>query len=1027
MIQSPRRGEPDLPPGPARDLVDLLRRLRLIAGISPSKLATVTGLSRSYVSEVLAGWKAPRPDTAERLVTGLRGDRRAVLLARRLAEQLAELNRHQRRRQAAPRPGRSGLRIMLLGPVVVERDGTPVELGNTAKAVLAVLAMRADAGVTTEELVASVWGSRGAVTRDSVYHYVGKLRAALTLTGEPAVIESSDGRYRLRIADHAVDVRQFRDLLRHARQAMDRQEPQSAAHALHQALDRFRGQPLGGVAGDPDGLRQRLEDERWVCVETLAAIEQGCGKHLRVVDLLRVECARSPEREGVAALMIGSLAAVGRRDEATAVYLRTRAALRETTGLEPGAALESAFRAALRTGDPGAGPPASPSTPSPPSRHPATPVFRRDRHFTGREADVARLVGKVRHGSQAVLVHGMPGVGKTALVAQAAEEMSGSFPDGVVLLDLHGYTGTRAPLGVGAAVERLLRRLIEDPARIPVDTDDQVDLYQTVLAGRRLLIVLDNVRDAGQVRPLLPAVAGSAVLLTSRRRLRALDDVDELALDVLPPAAGAALFQSVSGADGQADGPVIDRIVALCGGLPLAIRIVAARHTPANRHSLDALEARLSDAHAVSTELAQDDRSVAASFRVSLDDLPMELRRMCALAALHPGASYDVHSVAALLGTGSVEALRRLDEVADRHLIERSGDDRYQFHDLILRFVREHPATRLSDVEIRSALRRLADYAVRACLAADVLITPHRHHVPPDADDTAELPALGDYDAALAWFRTEEPGLTAICLTSGAAGLDESCWQLAYALRGYYHLAKLWGNWRHTYEVARRSARRCGDRLATALITDNLGRVHLELGDPATAERLYRIALRLFVSVGDEHGANTARADLAWLHFSERRFDEFVDAVGPVLAHYRAAKAERNAAITQRGLGLATANLGRYDESVVHLESALEVFERLGLRVDAAMTWNGLGETFQHAGQHGRAVASYLRAVEASDRSGSMFERARARAHLGELAHSAGDREVAARYWTEALEDYRHLGASQQDAVQRALDGLADG
>ena len=289
----------------------------------------------------------------------------------------------------------------------------------------------------------------------------------------------------------------------------------------------------------------------------------------------------------------------------------------------------------------------------------------------------------------------------------------------------------------------------------------------------------------------------------------------------------------------------------------------------------------------------------------------------------------------------------------------------------------------------RRALQRLLEYYLRAADRADAVITPQRYRVPLRVRHVRPLPvSLDDYDGALAWLTTERRNLVAVCVAAGRHGLDVACWQLAYALRGYYYVVKPLGDWVVTHRAALAATRRLRDWRAEASTRNNLGLAYLELGRPEAAAHQYRRAAELADRAGDRHGVQTARANHAWLRFTQRRYADFLVEIAPAYTFYVRAAAHRNAAITLRGMGLAEGELGRLDEAVTHLHEALSVFAEFELRLDVAMTLNALGDVYLRAGAATDAERAYRRGLAAADACGSRFERDRARRGLSGIDKS---------------------------------------
>jgi DNA-binding SARP family transcriptional activator/tetratricopeptide (TPR) repeat protein len=959
--------------------------------------------------------------------------------------------------QDAPDSPDRSVEIRVLDVITVRLAGQPIPIGDAKhRLMLAMLVAAEGRQISTAQLISQIWGDDPPRTApDLIYSYASDLRRNLArgLEGAGQMLPPHHGGgYRLVVGRSDVDLYMFRDLASRAR-SLAGTDPGPAAGLWRQALALWGTRGDQGDAPFTDLTASAVADCQWLkdyrqavqeeyraaliaCLET----ELRLGEHERLIPELADLAAADPLDERIAGLLMIAYYRSGRQAQATRLYLSTRERLSTGLGVEPSQQLKALYQKFVNQ-DPGldaigpsrqlAGTPAAAGRPDTSRPQPTSGLPGADRHFTGRERELDTLVRSVtdQGGEPVCVVSGMAGAGKTALVVYAARKVAGQFRDGTLFIDLHGSTIGHEPLTPADALDRLLRRLGVDGDGIPPSVDERSALYRGLLAGRQMLILLDDAHDAAQVRPLLPAEPGCAVVITSRRRLMALDEAQAVPLDVLDQADAEALFRSIVGADRLLAEPSADttlaRIVQRCGQLPLAIRIAAARHRASPLHTLADLEARMSDAHAALTELEDDDRSVAASFNVSLTDLPTGLHRSFALLAANPGTDLEAGAAAALIGLPRPEAVRHLDGLVARHLLAEHARGRYRFHDLIAVFARHHALAAMPAAERAAALRRIIDYSLRAAELADRLITPHRFRIPLDvADRSAILPPLHDYDTALAWFTTEQANLADACVAAEEAGLDTSCWQLAYTLRGYYFLTKHWQPWLRTHQAALAAARRCGDVRAEAMTVNNLGLAHLEQGHHAVATACYEDALRLFANVRDLDGEQTARANLAWVMFAEHKYTDFLREIRPVLDFYRRTGAERNAAITRRGIGLAEAELGHTDAAVANLRQALDDFTRLGLHLDAVMTVNGLGETYQRAGNHAHAADAFESALIASKKAGSTFEYARARHRLGQLAADAGDPDQARRHWNQALDDYRRLGAPQAIDLHMQLTQL---
>lgn len=604
-------------------------------------------------------------------------------------------------------------------------------------------------------------------------------------------------------------------------------------------------------------------------------------------------------------------------------------------------------------------------------------------HFTGRAAEqrvvMAALSRTVKGASAVCAIDGMPGAGKTALAVYCAHELAPRFTDGCLFLDLRA----------GEALHRALRLLdvpIED-----VHPADAATLYRDRLRGKRVLVVLDNANSAAEVVPLLPAEPRCAVLVTSRRRLAALDDADHVSLAELDEAEAIRLFHKVAGTGDDED---VGGIVRRCGLLPLAVRIAAARYRANPAWTVAGLERRLADEEARLPELDDGERSVSAAFHVSYDALPQDQQRMFALLAVHRGPDIDAHAAAALADTDVRHAERLLDRLHDVHLLVQQDIGRYRFHDLVRAFAADLPTP-----DRAPAVHRLLDHMLGAAEAADLHISPHRYR---PAFGLPGTHTFADPAVAKDWLATEWPNLVALCRTAHTHGVHTRCWQLAYTLRGYFFLTKLWDPWIDTHTLALDSTRALGDKRAEAITLNNIGVAHIDRGDHNQAATCYEDALALFRAVGDNHGMSNCLVNLAWVaHYRGDHATALTD-MRTALAFYRQQGADGNAAITQRGIAVMQLAAGDVDAATDNANRSLTVFRRLAMLLDAAMALNCLGEASFTAGSLEVAAEAYREAVTLSEKCGSGYEAARAEYGLSRIAAARGDSAAEADHLTRA-------------------------
>lgn len=622
------------------------------------------------------------------------------------------------------------------------------------------------------------------------------------------------------------------------------------------------------------------------------------------------------------------------------------------------------------------------------------------RHFTGRQDELRRIALALREPRAVVVLTGMAGVGKTELALRAAWESQASFPDGCLFFDLYGFTPWAPKIFSGEVLDTLLRVLGVPGAEIPGDLDGRANIYRHRLRGKRLLLVFDNAADSTQVWPLLPAEEGCRVIVTSRNRLTALDEAHHEIVDVMPTDEAVRLFRATADDRADTDQDAVAKLVGLCGNLPLAVRIAAARLRSSPRWTVEQLTDRLLDETSRLRELYDGERNVTSAFALSLKSLPEPQQRLFGLLALHPGGDIELPAAAALGGHEPAEAERLLAGLDYAHLITQLPDDRIRLHDLLRGFAIEHVLPRIPQDQQKNAKRNLIDYALRRTFLADELIAPHRYRPAlPPSEVTAE--PFTDRAAALAWLDREWPTLVTLGARATAQILLDRCWLFPYLLHDYFFLTKLWEPWIESLEIAAAATRRSGENRALALMLNNLGVAQADRGELAKSQRHYREALSLFRALGDGHGT-TARSNLAWVDFYLGEHLAAVKGMTVALAAYQRAGADRNAAITLRGIALAETALGRFDDALAHAEQARGEFVALNLDLDVVMTLNCLAWVHFRAGHAAEAADLYQRAVEAGERYGSRYEVSRAQTGLGNVAAIRGDFDLADRHWSQA-------------------------
>ena len=669
------------------------------------------------------------------------------------------------------------------------------------------------------------------------------------MLGDKASVLSQPPGYRLDLGAEPTDVVVAERLVEQARQCDD---PARGAAGYRAALGLWRGPALADVAGlDWFGQHaDRLERLRMVAVEGLFDARLALGEAAGLVPELEALARRHPFQESVHRQLMLALYRSGRQQEALAAYQRLRNLLDEELGISPSAPLRELQAAILRQA-PELDAPPPPPPPAVPAPHPATPLPAQlplaVPGFAGRVDELARLDAVLAaqrepasSPSPSVVisaVSGMPGVGKTTLAVHWAHRVAGQFPDGQLYVNLRGFDPSAAPLDPNAVLADFLGAFGVTSARIPADLDARAALYRSVLAPRRVLVVLDNARDAEQVRPLLPGSAGCLAIVTSRNQLTTLvaaQGAQPLGLDPLTEQESHDLFAGRIGADRVAGEPEATRaILDRCARLPLAIAVAAASAASAPGLPLEMLAARLREAADTLPTLSGGDAATDLRdvFTWSYRMLSPDAARLLRLLGLHPGPDLAGDAAASLGGIPMARAQGLLAELIRSNLLAERDPGRYTLHDLLHAFAAEQCARDDSDEDRRAAVRRLLDHYLHTAHAAAMTVDPTRTPVvtaPPAPGVTVR--ATGGHEQALAWFAQHHAVLVAAVGVAARHGFDEHCWQLAWTLTTELDWHGHWQELVATQHLALDALGRLDDRAGQARTHRDLGRALAQLG-----------------------------------------------------------------------------------------------------------------------------------------------------------------------------------------------------
>ena len=828
------------------------------------------------------------------------------------------------------------------------------------------------------------------------------------------------GGYLLRVDSDQVDLQLFRRLVGTAGRPGDAGSP---AESLRAALALWRGQPLAGIEGEwAARMRELWGRERVDAAVAWARAELAEGNPGPVLAALAELAGDNPLVESLTEVFMRALHAAGRTSEALDLYARTRAHLAEELGTDPGPDLQKLHRSLLR-GEVETTPAAGPSV-EVPRQLPAPPQL-----FTGRTIELAEL-DKIHDASTVVItaIDGMAGVGKTALAVQAAHQMVERYPDGQLFIDLHGYTAGVAPVEPGAALDWLLRSLGVPGDRIPSELDQRAGLYRSRLAEQRMVIVLDNAATEAQVLPLLPGAPGCVVLVTSRRRLPGLDHTHALSLDALPLLDAIALLRQTAGEDRLAGQPpeLVAELVELCGHLPLAIRIAAARLRAHPTWDLAQLVRRLRDQQHRLAELQAGQRSVTAALDLSYQDLSADQQRAYRRLGLHPGPDIDQYAAAALLDATLREAGRLLERLLEAHLLNEPTLGRYRFHDLT-RAHAAHTATRdETDDDGQTALDRLLDYYRHTAAVAMDTAYPYEREYRPQvpAAPTTPSPALPDPAAALDWLASELPNLLAAA--THATEHDRPAHLLHLSTTLHRHL-RTHGPYHHAeplHHKALTAARATGDRAAEMEALVSLGHIHRLQGRHGQAIDHYQQVLQLAPTAGHHNAEVQALTGLGIVHHAQGRYGQATDNYqqGLQLARSTGNRVGEVEALT--GLGNIHRMQGRYGQSTDLYQQALQLARATGYRAGELQALNGLGLDHRSQGRLEQATDYLGQALQLARATGHRHAELAALTSLGHIHRMQGRYEQATDHFEQALELAGATG--HRAAEQRALTYLGD-
>jgi DNA-binding SARP family transcriptional activator/tetratricopeptide (TPR) repeat protein len=944
--------------------------------------------------------------------------------------------------------------FLLLGTVELRGpDGAVMDLGPAKqRTVLAALVVDAGRWLTMETLIDRVWGEDvPAQVRASLYAHIARIRRMLADTAAPVVagtdgtaagpqLRRGPGGYLLDVPSDQVDVHRFRQLVEQARRPECTDTKRVVM--LRQALGWWRGEPLAGLAGAwAERTRESWGQERIEAALAWADAEFRVGRHAGVIGALTALAAEHPLVEPLTVALMRALQAAGRGPEALACYTVLQKRLAEELGMDPGAEVRQVHQAILR-GE--SAPPAARDL-QPPAPAEAAPgraipaqLPLEARGFTGREEELARLDGILATAAEPPAtvvisaVSGTAGVGKTALAVHWTHRVADRFPGGQLYVNLRGFDPSGAAMAPDQAVQGFLDALGVPAQRVPASLQARVGLYRSLLAGQRVLVVLDNARDADQVRPLLPGSPGCLAVVTSRNRLAGLvaaEGAHPIPLDLLAPAEARDLLSHRLGEGRVAAEPdAVEEIITRCARLPLALAIATARAAAHPGFPLSAVAEELRDSHGSLDAFAGGDLTtdVQAVFSWSYAALTPVQSRLFALLGQAPGPDIGLFALVSLAGLSKPatrEAVRALENL---HLVDQQEPGRWRMHDLVRLYAADRGRQDLAPDDRDAALRRLIEFYLHT--ACGTLRLMPVHEMPPGLGEPGpgrRPQRLTTQAEAVQWLVDELPNLLAAQRLAADHGWRKLVWQFAWSLDQFHgllgHVHDRVAMWQAALDVLDQT-----DALDVRV------RVHRRFGHAATHAGLHdeaREHLKYALSLAEQAGDHGTQA---LIHVALAQAYGQQDSLHPALEHSTRAlrllqeldlPAAKAAALNS--VGWYSARLGDYEQARVHCEAALPLARRVRHEDIEADILDSLGYIAHHTGHHLEAVGHYRLAAARYRAHGGDYWVADTLDRLGHAYHALGRPEQARSTWEEAGAMYRNQHRlALAERVQRRLDDL---
>ncbi|MGI8452317.1 MAG: tetratricopeptide repeat protein [Streptosporangiaceae bacterium] len=916
------------------------------------------------------------------------------------------------------------MEFRVLGPIELWSAGQQCDLGPTrVRCVLAILMLTPRTLVPTDVLIDRVWDTQPPPkARESLSVYLTRLRASLRQAiGESVRLTGRDSGYEIDVDPGTIDLHQFRRWRRQADSLAADGDFDRAASLLREADKLWRGQAFAGIRGDwVARMRDSLHEERRAAILKRVACELELGHHADLVGELRHLLAQYPLDEAFIAHQMTALYGGGRPGEALSLYRDIRSRLIEEQGTEPGPLLSELHQRILRH-DPGLAVRQASQRPgrsSPPDTLPPETA-----EFVGRNEELELLTGphdRTRDRGDAPrisVIEGMAGVGKTALAVHAARAVSGQYPDGMFYLNLHTNDPGHPSLDVDEALHCLLRMLTAPATQLPDAFSERAALLRAQLSRRRAIVILDDAGQHDQIRPLLPEAGQCLILITTRRAFPGLVGARALTLDALPVDDAVRLFQHIAGPGTAQDEGEAAMAVRLCGRLPLAIQLAAARLAQDYPPRLGELVQELSRSPALSATADAPSPEVMSAFDLAYRALQPGQQRFFRRLGMTPCAHISLQAAAALGGCTLAEAETALAALLDHHLLAGAPGGQFRFHDLIRGYAAMRAAQEDSRSEQRQAVGRLLDYYLHTATEADAVLHPFRRGLPgPGTHPPTVSPTLRTQDGAAAWLDSEWRNILQAAHYAGRHEWKKKCADLTHALAGFMEIRANWGEAIAAPTGALQAARDLADQARIARASLELSEVSQQTGRYEAALPLAEDAAAVYRSLGDRRGEAEALDQTGMAHQRAGRSREalayFQEA--RILYHYTAD--QHGVATTLSHSGIASWQLGRYPDAMEHLREALSVYQDVRDRRGQAKTLNNLGRMQLYLGYHRDALERYQQSLDIFREIGGAQNQAILYHNIGAVYQYKGSYEDGLTAYGRALAIYHDIGDLPNEA-----------